>query len=170
MIKEIINRVNLILCSDVESLMNGLELEIKNQKLDYITYKSNIDEKTLTTLDVADIVHNTKMMRSDKCYILINKNIRNINIQNSLLKTLEESNQNYIFVIFVPSINHLLQTLLSRSIVINKLSIKNEFSEAKKKLIMSKNLDGLTKILYLEDKHTRSLLSDKQVKDFVNVV
>lgn len=137
---------------------------------EYINFEYTEDDKNLTALDVAQIRSYTSLSSSVKKYILINRNIRKTDIQNSLLKMLEELNPNIIIIIIAESTNHILKTILSRAIVTRVGANSNFISQAKKKLIINKKLDYLQMVLDLEDKYLRGLVSEKQMKDFVNMV
>jgi DNA polymerase III subunit delta' len=168
MIQELLGRVNIVL-SD-EHLTDNLEDEIKQNGFNLISFKYSEENKSLSPADVLSILNQTKLTNNKKFYILISRNIRNTEIQNSLLKTLEESSTNYIFVIFTRSQGHLLNTLKSRSIIINKLDKKNLFSDTKRKLILANSIGLLDKVIFIEDKYSRGLLSEKQVKEFINML
>lgn len=107
---------------------------------------------------------------SGKRFVLINKNLRNTVIQNSLLKILEELKASDYIVIFSDNVNVFIPTILSRVALIDLNDNASSNVEIKNKLIKSHQWNKLTNLLKLEDEYKRGLIGDKQWKDFLDVL
>jgi DNA polymerase III delta prime subunit len=104
-------------------------------------------------------------------------------LQNAMLKMLEEANENTKIIFVVESFSYFLPTILSRMQILDfnnfgsdnnnsnkNTKSKNIFSEYKKKLIMSKDFQGLEKLIKLEELNNRGLISEKQLTDYFALI
>jgi DNA polymerase III delta prime subunit len=136
--------------------------ETKSLKLEHLTeIKNFLSSKSVNTR-----------------YIITNKNMRKTELQNAMLKMLEEADESTKIIFVVESINYFLPTILSRMQVLDSNHLilgdsknpKNIFSIYKKKTILEKNFKELERIVKLEDLYTRNLISDKQLNDYLSMV
>jgi DNA polymerase III delta prime subunit len=93
--------------------------------------------------------------------------MRKTELQNAMLKMLEEADSSICFVFVLDTTNYFLPTVLSRTQIINMMSNKNIFTEYKRKMIIEKRFKDLEKILQAEDMYSRTLISEKQAQDFL---
>jgi DNA polymerase III delta prime subunit len=162
-------------------IFNEIKQEIINTKLQYLFIEKVLEDKDSFNLKVEDVktMQSFISLKRERSYILIDKSIRNTQIQNSLLKLLEEGNENVQVIIISKIINYFLPTVISRVQILNEsdfsvenknLKAKNIFSECKKKLIISKDFAGLEKLIKLEDLNNRGLLSEKQLSEYLGLI
>ncbi len=166
-----------ILIGDV-NIYNKLKQEIENTTLDYLNFDLNVEEKDERTLKLDDLEKIKSFLQnksSDIRYVITNRNMRLTGLQNAMLKMLEEANENIKIIFVVESIAYFLPTVISRMQILDSnnfelndknIKSKNIFSEYKKKLIMSKDFNGLEKLIKLEELNNKGLISEKQLSDY----
>jgi DNA polymerase III delta prime subunit len=174
-----------ILIGDV-SIYNKLKQEIIDTKLDYLNFDYDGEEKGEKTLKLDDLEKIKSFLQnksSDIRYVITNRNMRLTGLQNAMLKMLEEANENTKIIFVVESFSYFLPTILSRMQILDfnnfgsdnnnsnkNTKSKNIFSEYKKKLIMSKDFQGLEKLIKLEELNNRGLISEKQLTDYFALI
>ncbi len=155
------------------SVYENLKRELEEGKKMFLAfdYFYHIDSKKRET---SLILENLEKMRdfvktkSDTVrYVISNRNMRKTELQNAMLKMLEESDNSICFIFVLDTTNYFLPTILSRVQTISMMSSKNIFTEYKRKAIIEKKFLDLEKILQAEDMYSRTLISEKQVQDFL---
>lgn len=162
-----------------KNIFNAFKKEIIQDSFESIIFERIQEDKDTYNFKIEDVksLQNFMISKKQNAYVLINKNLRNTQIQNAMLKLLEEGKDNIKIIIVSDSISHFLPTVMSRVQVLNindfaleKNSSKNIFSEYKKKLILGKDFSGLEKLIKLEDLNNRGLLSEKQLGEYLGLI
>lgn len=168
------------------NIYNKLKQEIIDTKLEYLNFDLNAEEKDEKTLKLDDLEKIKKFLNNKSVnvrYVITNRNMRLTGLQNAMLKMLEEANENTKIIFVVESAAYFLPTVLSRMQILDSNNFglennlnknsdskntksKNIFSEYKKKLIMSKDFQGLEKLIKLEELNNKGLISEKQLADY----
>ena len=143
--------VNFILSQEEKFKYNLENLEINNQNKSYILFKNNThpniflmkkynDKKYIEILQIREMIkfqNNSSFNNKTKFIIIDNVNDLNINSTNALLKSIEQPNNNVIYILIHNSGSSIQDTLKSRciefkiflSISDHKLIINNHFSK-----------------------------------------
>jgi DNA polymerase III delta prime subunit len=148
-----------------------LKTELLENKKTFLTFDYSDDknkkEKSLVLEDLEKMRDFIKTKSDNVRYIISNRNMRKTELQNAMLKMLEEADASICFVFVLDTTNYFLPTVLSRTQIINMMSNKNVFTEYKRKMIIEKRFKDLEKILQAEDMYSRTLISEKQAQDFL---
>ncbi len=170
-----------------KSIFEILKKEIMQNSFESIIFERIAEDKDTYNFKIEDVksLQNFMVSKKQNAYVLIDKNLRNTQIQNAMLKLLEEGKDNIKLIIVSDSTSHFLPTIISRVQVLNteyfgleinsnnsnkNIKSKNIFSEHKKKLIINKDFSGLEKLIKLEDLNNRGLLSEKQLNEYLGLV
>ena len=122
--------VNFILSQDEKFKYNLEKLEISNQNKSYILFKNNThpniflmkkynDKKYIEILQIREMIkfqNNSSFNNKTKFIIIDNVNDLNINSTNALLKSIEQPNNNVIYILIHNSCSSIQETLKSRCI------------------------------------------------------
>jgi DNA polymerase III gamma/tau subunit len=164
------------------------EFILKNQILSYYVYFIE-PVKDEVTIDQVRLIKKEIIMsiKNKRLFVIRDFDNASSEVQNAMLKTLEENNEINLFILLVTNIAKILPTIRSRSntlVLDKKLSIKNpKFTELLEKtqnhditvarLLSDKSVDGMTKeeglkffdelILYFRQKLRKGNLAEIKI-------
>lgn len=163
-----------------------MKKEIFESKLISLNFdydEENKDEKTLKMDDLERIKLFLANKSSQVRYVITNRNMRLLGLQNAMLKMLEEAEESTKIVFVVNSINYFIPTILSRMEILDsanftlendKISKQNSrhnlFSEYKKKSILAKDFIALEKIIQIDNLNDKGLISKKQLREYLALI
>lgn len=153
------------LTSDEASLLASSSLPIYLQNLSPIG-----DAKSISILQVRELINDTSLTRSNylNVYQIYPAHTLSTPAQNLLLKTLEESRENQLFLLVTPFPNQLLETIHSRCRLIKDLHKSSLTSEEKSEL--TKLLNTLKSPIHVLIQSSDQITKNDPVKFFARLI
>lgn len=145
-----------------------LKSELQDNLNKFILEK-NDDAKNLLFEDVENIKKFQKTSSEEKRYILTNRSIRNTQVQNALLKILEEPTRNTIIIFVITTADILIPTIKSRVQIINFTKHSDIFDEKIENAIKNLKPREIMDLLTVKKIKQRGNASEKQIADYLAI-
>jgi len=153
-------------CFEGEQVFESICSEL-DQYTNKIIIPSNEDHKNFLKSDVEVLQQFQKTKTNTRRYFVTNLNLRNTQVQNMLLKVVEEPSENTVIIFVVKSLDLLIPTLRSRLQTIEGDETDEQLDKKIALAIKTGNIKEIENLLYINKIKNSGSASQKQIADYL---